>query len=395
MLEDLNEAADGIGALRELALDNAVPPAFTFAPMPGAPKPVPDAAVPAPRRERPAARPSSDEELAFATVRDLGRLLRAKKVSSTELTKLYLSRLAKYDPVLSCAVTVTSELALAQAKRADEELAAGKDRGPLHGIPWGAKDLIAVPGYRTTWGSVPFKDADEAGDGHGLPQARGGGRRSRRQDRRRRAGVGRRLVRRDDEEPVEGRPGLERLLGRLGVGDGGRPRRLRPRDGDAREHRLSLHALRRHGPPADVRPRQPARRDGPRLDDGQGRPDRPLGRGLRPRLLGDRGPGRPRPVLRRRPAGLAAAPEPLGPDDRLRGGALRGGSRQGREDGGGEGPRRRMAADRPAEPRRPPAARGPARSAEAPVEDPGRPPLAHPDGRGGRPPSTRSSATAA
>ncbi len=91
-------------------------------------------------------------------MRDLGRLLRGKKVSSTELTKLYLARIAKYDPVLSCAVTVTSELALAQAKRADEELAAGKDRGPLHGIPWGAKDLIAVPGYLTTWGSVPFRE---------------------------------------------------------------------------------------------------------------------------------------------------------------------------------------------------------------------------------------------
>ncbi len=158
MLEDLNETAEGIAALREVVLDNAVPPAFTFGPNPGAPKPVPDASAPAPRRERPATRPASDDELAFSTVRDLGRLLRAKKVSATELTKLYLARLAKYDPVLSCAVTVTSELALAQAKRADEELAAGKDRGPLHGIPWGAKDLIAVPGYRTTWGSVPFKD---------------------------------------------------------------------------------------------------------------------------------------------------------------------------------------------------------------------------------------------
>ena len=158
MLEDLNEAAEGIEALRALALDNAVPPAFTFGPTPGEPKPVPATAAPPLRRERPVSRPSSDEELAFATVRDLGRLLRARKVSSTELTKLYLSRLAKYDPVLSCAVTITSELALARAKRADEELSTGKDRGPLHGIPWGAKDLIAVPGYRTTWGSVPFKN---------------------------------------------------------------------------------------------------------------------------------------------------------------------------------------------------------------------------------------------
>ncbi len=158
MLEDLNETAEGIAALREFPLDNAVPPAVTFAPLPAPPAPPADTAPLPARRERPAARPGSDEELAFSTVRDLGRLLREKKVSSTELTKLYLARIAKYDPVLSCAVTVTSELALAQAKRADEELAAGKDRGPLHGIPWGAKDLIAVPGYRTTWGSVPFRD---------------------------------------------------------------------------------------------------------------------------------------------------------------------------------------------------------------------------------------------
>ncbi len=157
MLEDLNEAAEGIGTLRDLAVDNAVPPAFTFAPLSGSPKEV-AAAPPAARRERPPVRPVSDEELAFTGVRELGRLLRARKVSSTELTKLYLARLEKYDPVLSCAVTVTAELALAQAKRADEELAAGKDRGPLHGIPWGAKDLVAVPGTRTTWGSVPFRE---------------------------------------------------------------------------------------------------------------------------------------------------------------------------------------------------------------------------------------------
>ena len=158
MLEDLNETADGIAALRGVDLDNAVPPAFTFAPLAGPPAPAAETPPLPARRERPAVRPSSDEELAFSSVKDLGRLLRDRKVSSTELTKLYLARLAKYDPVLSCAVTVTSELALAQAKRADEELAAGRDRGPLHGIPWGAKDLIAVPGTPTTWGSVPYRE---------------------------------------------------------------------------------------------------------------------------------------------------------------------------------------------------------------------------------------------
>lgn len=157
MLSDLNETAEGLAALRAVALDNAVPPAVAFSP--AAPPPADAVPVPVPpRRERPAVRPPSDEELAFAGVRELGRLLRARKVSSTELTKLALARLRRHDPLLACAVTVTEELALAQAKRADEELAAGKDRGALHGVPWGAKDLIAVPGYPTTWGSPLFRE---------------------------------------------------------------------------------------------------------------------------------------------------------------------------------------------------------------------------------------------
>lgn len=158
MLSDLNETAEGLATLRAVALDNAVPPALAFSPA-APPSAAPGAApAPPPRRERLAVRPPSDEDLAFASVRDLGRLLRAGKVTATELAKLSLSRLARFGPVLSCAVTVTEELALAQARRADEELAAGKDRGPLHGIPWGAKDLIAVPGYPTTWGSPLFRD---------------------------------------------------------------------------------------------------------------------------------------------------------------------------------------------------------------------------------------------
>ncbi len=157
MLSDLNETAEGLAALRAVALDNAVPPAIVFAPAGPPPTEARGPELPA-RRERPVVRPPSDDDLAFAGVRELGRLLRARKVSSTELTKLALARLRTYGPVLSCAVTVTEELALAQAKRADEELAAGKERGPLHGIPWGAKDLIAVPGYPTTWGSPLFRE---------------------------------------------------------------------------------------------------------------------------------------------------------------------------------------------------------------------------------------------
>jgi Asp-tRNA(Asn)/Glu-tRNA(Gln) amidotransferase A subunit family amidase len=103
-------------------------------------------------------RPDSSEELAFLPVTALAALVRNRQVSSVELTKLYLERLRKYDPVLRCVVTFTEELALKQAEHADREIAAGRYRGPLHGIPWGAKDLIAYPGYRTTWGAAPYKE---------------------------------------------------------------------------------------------------------------------------------------------------------------------------------------------------------------------------------------------
>jgi Asp-tRNA(Asn)/Glu-tRNA(Gln) amidotransferase A subunit family amidase len=103
-------------------------------------------------------RPGSDEELAFLPVTELSKLVRARRVSSMELTRLYLDRLKRFDPLLKCVVTLTEDLAIRQAKRADEEIAAGRYRGPLHGIPWGAKDLIAYPGYPTTWGATPFKD---------------------------------------------------------------------------------------------------------------------------------------------------------------------------------------------------------------------------------------------
>ena len=98
-----------------------------------------------------------EEELAFATVRELAELLRTRKVTSLALTKMYLARLKRYDPRLHFVITFTEERALAQAAAADAEIAAGKYRGPLHGIPWGAKDLLAVKGYPTTWGAGGFE----------------------------------------------------------------------------------------------------------------------------------------------------------------------------------------------------------------------------------------------
>lgn len=103
-------------------------------------------------------RPTDDETLAFLPVTELGALLRTGQVTSLELTQLYLARLKKYNPLLNCVVTLTEEVALDQAKRADREIAAGRYRGPLHGVPWGAKDLIAWPGYPTTWGAPHFKE---------------------------------------------------------------------------------------------------------------------------------------------------------------------------------------------------------------------------------------------
>jgi Asp-tRNA(Asn)/Glu-tRNA(Gln) amidotransferase A subunit family amidase len=103
-------------------------------------------------------RPDKAEDLAFMSVTALSALIRSRQVSSVELTKLYLDRLRKYDPVLRCVVSFTAESALKQAEQADREIAAGQYRSVLHGIPWGAKDLIAYPGYRTTWGAAPFRD---------------------------------------------------------------------------------------------------------------------------------------------------------------------------------------------------------------------------------------------
>ncbi len=104
--------------------------------------------------------PANIEELAFYSVADLSVLLRTGKVTSLELTKMYLSRLKRFGDTLQCVVSLTEELAMEQAKQADEEIAAGRYRGPLQGVPYGVKDLLAVEGYKTTWGARPFKDQE-------------------------------------------------------------------------------------------------------------------------------------------------------------------------------------------------------------------------------------------
>jgi len=102
--------------------------------------------------------PASDVDIAYAPVTKLSRWIERGDLSSERLTRIYLDRIRKHGPKLECIVTVTEKLALAQAKRADEEIAAGRYRGPLHGMPWGAKDLLDTKGVRTSWGAMPYRD---------------------------------------------------------------------------------------------------------------------------------------------------------------------------------------------------------------------------------------------
>ena len=158
MLDDVNERLDDLAAIREAEPPNSVPLALVLdLGLSGEARPAPGvrAQVPMPTAS---GRPSDDRDLAFASIPQLGAMLRAGTVTCVELAELFLARLERFDPQLQAVVTLTSERALAQARRLDAELAAGTDRGPLHGIPWGAKDLLAVAGYPTTWGAEPYRE---------------------------------------------------------------------------------------------------------------------------------------------------------------------------------------------------------------------------------------------
>jgi Asp-tRNA(Asn)/Glu-tRNA(Gln) amidotransferase A subunit family amidase len=158
MVDGLNGHLKSYEKLREVRLDNSVAPALQFNPI------TPDMKFEKKRlpikASKPikAKRPSDIEDLSFWTITNLAGLIKSQKIGSLELTEMYLGRLKKYDSKLQCVITLTEELARQQAKRADKEIAAGRYRGPLHGIPWGAKDLLAVKGYKTTWGAMPYKD---------------------------------------------------------------------------------------------------------------------------------------------------------------------------------------------------------------------------------------------
>lgn len=158
MRDELRQARDDFGDIRAVPLDNAVSPALVFNPLPTGwmPPQGPDGLELSPVAEL--AVPEDPEDLAFLSVRELAYLIRTRQVTSMELTRLYLERLKRYGPVLECVITLTEERALEEARRADAEIAIGRYRGPLHGIPYGAKDLLSARGYPTTWGASPYRE---------------------------------------------------------------------------------------------------------------------------------------------------------------------------------------------------------------------------------------------
>ncbi len=158
MINTLESQLSDYKVIHSEAIDNSVPPAIWFNPVPAGviynetQKPI-DWNLPTN-----VLLPSDKSELAWYSVADLSVLIRTRKISSVELTRYFLERLKKYSDTLHCVITFTEDRAMKQAQKADDEIAQGKYRGPLHGIPYGIKDLFAVEGYKTTWGATPYKD---------------------------------------------------------------------------------------------------------------------------------------------------------------------------------------------------------------------------------------------
>lgn len=158
MTDNLVQARENYARIRTVPLPNQVMPALDFNPLPAGFSPE---TKQQPFKLSPQGKvtlPANREELAFYSVTQLAALIRTRQISSEDLTKFFIERLKKYNEKLLCVVTLTEERALAEARRADEEIRAGRYKGILHGIPYGAKDLLAAKGYPTTWGSPIYKN---------------------------------------------------------------------------------------------------------------------------------------------------------------------------------------------------------------------------------------------
>ncbi|WP_340157562.1 amidase [uncultured Maribacter sp.] len=154
----LQRNKEGFDSLRKYTLDYDVVPAVRFDPLPMNFTPKPQSGFPEWEIPNNIDVPENKADLAFYSIPQLASLIKNKKISSLELTQFFIERLKKYNDILQCTITITEEMALEQAKNMDTELANGKYRGILHGIPYGVKDLMAVAGYKTTWGAAPYRD---------------------------------------------------------------------------------------------------------------------------------------------------------------------------------------------------------------------------------------------
>ncbi len=158
MVDALNDQLNNYENIRKIHLDNSIPPAILFNPIPVGFK--------FDQKQKQlkfsdysyVKMPKNIEDITFYSIGELAQLIKTRKITSTQLTKFYLERLKKYGPKLHSVITLTEERALRQAEKADQEISKGKYRGMLHGIPFGVKDLLNSKGYKTTWGAAPYKD---------------------------------------------------------------------------------------------------------------------------------------------------------------------------------------------------------------------------------------------
>ena len=198
--------------------------------------------------------PASDEDIAFAPVTQLSRWIETRKLTSERLTNIYLQRIEHFNPTLLCVITPTRELAIAQAKQADQEIAAGHYRGPLHGIPWGGKDLLDTAGIPHDLRCRAFQEPRAHGGCHRGQAFAAGRRGAGGQAEHGRVGAQRCLVWRPDKEPLAACGRVVRLKRRAGRCDGRRLGGLRYRQRDRRQHHRPQHALWRYRPAADLWP---------------------------------------------------------------------------------------------------------------------------------------------
>ncbi|MBU2494340.1 MAG: amidase [Bacteroidetes bacterium] len=158
MIGDLADQLNNYNNIRKIKLPNNIVPAIQFNPIPAGAK--------FNNQQKPiqyseysyVTMPENIDDLAFYSIGELAELIKTRKITSTQLTKMYLERLKKYGPKLECVITLTEQRALINAQKADEEIASGNYKGKLHGIPFGVKDLLATKDYKTTWGAMPYKD---------------------------------------------------------------------------------------------------------------------------------------------------------------------------------------------------------------------------------------------